>query len=353
MRKLAPVTPTPFTLRRKTGELAEGAARLAQDLKAVPVRKVLADANRTAVRKGATTAFGQMKPRPVDWYTFEDSDDDTRDWYPQGLTCSSDAGSGPDALIASWYWKPEVATEERGIRLTFLDPASGRYRHVLAVTARPDGGYSPVDVHAGGIAWYGDHLYVADTTRGLRVFDLRRILDLRSAQDDTGDRNRLGRKGGKFHAYGYRYVLPQCDAWKLVTLGARFSFAAVDRTADPDLLVCGEYVDTPGEVGRLARWRLASDGTLVHQDGLAVPADAFSAPAGKIQGAVSHGGVWYLSQAGTGAIRGNLLVCASGGIPDARSYPFGPEDLTVWRERGQLWSVTEFPRRRALFAVPL
>ncbi len=353
MLKLAPVSTAPFALRRKTGDLAEGAARLARDLKAASVAEVLADANRKAVRKGATTAFGQMKPRPVDWFTLEDSDDDTRDWYPQGLTSASDAGSGPAAFIASWYWKPEVATEERGIRFTFLNPASGRYRHVLAVTARPDGGYAPVDIHAGGIAWYGHHLYVADTSRGLRVFDLRQILDLRSVQPDVGDRNRIGRKGEEFNAYGYRYILPQCDSWRLVTLGAKFSFAAIDRTADPDLLVCGEYVETPDEPGRLARWRLRPDGTLEDRDGVAAAADAYRAPAGKIQGAVTQDGTWYLSQAGTGAIRGNLLVGGTGETPAVRPYPFGPEDLTVWREKKQLWSVTEFPRRRALFAVPL
>lgn len=353
MLKLAPVDPDPFTLRRRTGDLAEGAARLAQDLEAVPVAKVLADANRTAVRRGATTAFGQMRPSPVDWFTLEDSDDDTRDWYPQGLTCSSDAGSGPGAFIASWYWRPDLATEERGVRLTFLDPESCRYRHVLAVSARPDGGYSPIDIHAGGIAWYGHYLYVADTTRGLRVFDLRRILDLRSVQNDTGDRNRIGRKGGAYHAYGYRYILPQCDAWRPAVLGARFSFASVDRSSDPGLLVGGGYVDRSGETGGLARWRLADDGTLRHRDGVAEAHDAYRAPADRIQGAAVHRGAWYLSRAGTGAIRGDLLVGRVGEEPETRPYPCGPEDLTVWREKGQLWSITEFPRRRALFAVPL
>ncbi|WP_106399245.1 hypothetical protein [Actinocorallia populi] len=353
MLKLAPVASDPFTLRRRTGDLAEGAARLARDIEAAPVARVLADANRTAVRRGPTTAFGQMDPRPVDWFTLEDSDDDTRDWYPQGLTCASDAGHGSGAFIASWYWKPELATEERGIRLTFLDPENGRYRHVLAVTGRPDGGYSPIDIHAGGVAWYRDHLYVADTTRGLRVFDLRQILDLRSVQDGTGDRNRIGRKDGGYHAYGYRYILPQCDAWRPAVLGARFSFASVDRSAEPDLLVGGEYVDRPGETGRLARWRLASDGTLANREGTAEAEDAYRLPAGKIQGAVSHRGTWYLSQAGTGAIRGSLLVGRVGEEPEARAYPFGPEDLTVQRSEGRLWSITEFPRRRALFAVPL
>jgi hypothetical protein len=37
----------------------------------------------------------------------------------------------------------------------------------------------------------------------------------------------------------------------------------------------------------------------------------------------------------------------------ARPYPYGPEDLTVWREKNALWSVTEFPGRRTVFGVDI
>ncbi|GAB2866185.1 hypothetical protein GCM10022221_78270 [Actinocorallia aurea] len=353
MRKLVSVSPEPYTLRRRTGELADGAARLAEDLAAVPVAKVLAGANRSAVRRGATTAFNGMRPGPADWFTFEDRDDDSRDWYPQGLTSASDAGRDEPAFIASWYWKPEVQADERGVRLTFLDPRTAKYRHVLCVIAKTDGSYAPVDIHAGGIAWYGDLLYIADTTRGLRVFDLRGILDIRSAQDDVGDHTEFGRKGGKYHAYGYRYLLPQTDCWKLTATGPRFSFASVDRSAAPDRLISGEYTDIEGSVGRLAAWSLEKDGSLTDDGGLAVPVEAFKAPDFKIQGAVSHEGRWYLSQAGTGAVRGRLIEAEPGDAPEVRDYAFGPEDLTVWRDKRQLWSITEFPRRRALYGVPL
>lgn len=344
----------PYTLRRRTGSLAEGAAVLGKDLDAVPVTAVLADANRTAKRKGATTAFGDMKPRPVDWFTFETGDGKVRDWYPQGLTSASDGGSGRDAFIVSWYWKPkEPKTKRRGVRLSFLDPATARYRHVLLVTATPDGKYTPVNIHAGGIAWYGDLLYVADTTNGFRVFDLGRILDLHSAQKDSGDPERFGREKDRFHAYGYRYLMPQVDSWKLKTPGARFSFASIDRSHSPDLLISGEYIDKPGAVGRAARWALDADGTLRSDDGLATPMDVHRAPAFKIQGGLTFEDRWYLSQAGTGAVRGKLLTGDDGKPMNVRSFPFGPEDLTVWREKKTLWSVTEFPGRRAIYGVPL
>ncbi|MDX6739498.1 hypothetical protein [Actinocorallia sp. A-T 12471] len=353
MRKLVAASPEPYTLRRRTGELAEGAARLAEDLAAVSVAELLSGANRTAVRQGATTAFNGMRPGPVDWFTFEDRDDDTRDWHPQGLTSACDAGRDEPAFIASWYWKPEVDTEERGVRLTFLDPQTAKYRHVLCVVGKTDGSYAPVDIHSGGIAWYGDLLYVADTTRGLRVFDLRRILDLRSVQDDVGDHTRFGRKQGKYHAYGYRFLLPQSDCWKLATTGVRCSFASVDRSTAPARLISGECGDAQGGVGRLACWNLAEDGSLTHDEGVAVPSAAYLAPDCKIQGAVSHKARWYLSQAGTGAVRGRLIEAEPDGDPEVRDYPYGPEDLTVWRAREQLWSLTEFPRRRAIYGVPL
>jgi len=50
---------------------------------------------------------------------------------------------------------------------------------------------------------------------------------------------------------------------------------------------------------------------------------------------------------------GSLLVCAGTKTPVTRPFPYGPEDLTVWRERSALWSVTEFPGRRTVFGVEI
>ncbi|NUR93036.1 MAG: hypothetical protein HOY71_53950, partial [Nonomuraea sp.] len=109
------------------------------------------------------------------------------------------------------------------------------------------------NIHAGGVAWHGDLVYVADTDHGLRVFDTNHLLDLRTAQNDLGDPKLLGRRGGKFHAFGYRYLLPQVDCWQPVTKGARFSFAAIDRSTTPHTLVCGEYQETDPNGKQTAR----------------------------------------------------------------------------------------------------
>ncbi|MEV4373493.1 hypothetical protein AB0J71_40985 [Nonomuraea sp. NPDC049637] len=337
---MAPADKAPYALTRATGTLATGAAKLAGEIGATGVEALLAHANRTAVHKGATAALGSMRPRPADWYAFDAKDQDTVDWYPQGVTCGEESGAiGVPVLLVSWYFKP--AAGERGIRVSFLSPRTLKYQHALLVEARPDGSYGPIDVHAGGLACHGDLLYVADTFNGLRVFDLGNLLDLRTAQPDLGDSARIGRSGGRFHAFGYRYLLPQTDCWKLVRGGPHFSFLSVDRSGGTPALVAGEYRENdPG--GWVARWNLPlTDGT---------PKDAFVMGHPKIQGAVSWGGKWYLSQAADAATNGKLLV-HSGDTLLTRPYPIGPEDLTV--RGGKVWSVTEFRNKRIVFGVEL
>ncbi|MFI7131763.1 hypothetical protein ACIBQ1_39230 [Nonomuraea sp. NPDC050153] len=337
---MAPTDKAPFALRRETGDLAEGAAKLAGEIDSVGVEAVLAQANRLAVRKGASSALGAMSPRPPEWYAFDDKDQDTVDWYPQGLTCSDESGSiGVPAFLATWYFKPEAG--ERGIRLSFLSPKTLKYQHALLVEAKPDGSYGPINIHAGGVACDGDLVYVADTKRGLRVFDLTRVLDLRTAQNDLGDPKQVGRHGGKFHAFGYRYVMPQTDFWKIAKPGPLFSFVSIDRSGGTPRLVTGEYRENdPG--GWVGRWSLGLSG--------GEPEDAFVMGQPRIQGAISWGGKWYLSQAAGANANGKLLVHADGKL-QTRQLPVGPEDLTV--QGGKLWSVTEFRNRRIIFGVPL
>ncbi|MFC4113921.1 hypothetical protein [Nonomuraea zeae] len=337
---MVPTDKAPYALRRETGDLAKGAAKLAGEIGSTGVEALLAGANRNMTGKGAPGALGSMKPKPSQWYAFDDKDQVTVDWYPQGLTCGEDSGSiGVPVFMASWYFKPEAG--ERGIRVSFASPKTLKYQHALLVQARPDGSYGPIDIHAGGIAVHGDLLYVADTLRGLRVFDLNNLLDLRTAQSDLGDPNRIGRHGRKFHAFGYRYVIPQTDFWQVAQAGPRFSFVSIDRSGATPQLITGEYREgDPG--GWVARWDLAFAG--------GEPNDAFVMGHPKIQGAISWGGKWYLSQAASSTTNGKLLVHA-GETLQTRPFPIGPEDLTV--QDGKLWSVTEFKGKRVIFGVAL
>ncbi|MDP9841649.1 hypothetical protein [Streptosporangium lutulentum] len=349
MSAMTAVAVEPFGLRWDGDSFEAGVLALGKELQRVPVDEVLAKANRVSKRKGAagTGAFGPMSPKPVDWYCFDAGDNATREWYPQGLTCASDAGTGTggSVFVVSWYHTPSSGAE-RGIRLSFLDTGSLRYRHVLLVTARADGNIVPINIHAGGVAWYEGLLYVADTTRGLRVFDLEHIYEI-----DGDDENTIGKKGGVHNAFGYRYVMPQTGAW-ISTGTARFSFAAIDRSTSPDTLISGEYVDTPGEFGRVARWPLTSAGSLRKgADGTAAALDAYRLPAARIQGALSYNGTWYLSQ-GAGSTKNGTLVVV-GDTVKKRPYPVGPEDLTCVRDKKTVWSVSEFAGRRVVYGVPL
>lgn len=337
---MVPTDKSAFLLNRATGDLADGAAKLASDIGSTSVEAVLAAANRAMRRKGASATMGSMNPRPAEWYSFDDGDQQTTDWYPQGLSGSDDSGGiGVPSFLVSWYFKPEAG--ERGIRLSFVSPRTLKYRHALLVQAKPDGAYGPIDIHAGGIACHGDLLYVADTVRGLRVFDLNNVLDLRTVQNDLGDPQRVGRHAGKLHAFGYRYVIPQTDFWKVAQAGPRFSFVSIDRSGATPRLITGEYRENdPG--GWVGRWDLDLAG--------GQPVDAFVMGHPKIQGATSRGGKWYLSQAANATTNGKLLVY-EGQTLRTRPFPIGPEDLAV--QDGKLWSVTEFKNKRTIFGVGL
>jgi hypothetical protein len=325
----------PYIVRQDAEKQAERAAalgRFEQANEKTTLQGLLAKASRVATRRRRVSELKGVAA--TDWFCFDEKDDATQSWYPQGVTSHSDAGRKTETFAVSWYWKPEPeAAPERGIRVSFLNVARLRYEHVLLVEVDAEGNPAPINIHAGGLAWYGDLLYVPDTDSGLRVFDLGHLY-----------------KGGLF---GYKYTLPQVGMWNCdPALGARFSFAAVDRGADPHLLVSGEYL-TSG-AGRVVRWALAADGSLAaDEQGAAVPVDAYNSPDKKIQGAVSYKGHWYFSQSGTDLGNDNLLDALPGEQVRRRSYPKGPEDLSVWRETKTIWTVAEKPGNRVLFGVAL
>ena len=63
--------------------------------------------------------------------------------------------------------------------------------------------FKDVPVHAGGVMWYGNTLWVVDTRNGIRVFDMDNIWQVESG-DGTGKNS-----DGTYSAAGYKYVLPQ------------------------------------------------------------------------------------------------------------------------------------------------
>jgi hypothetical protein len=241
------------------------------------------------------------------------------DWYPQGISAACDLeGVDPGLVITSW-----ARDGHRASRLTFADPAAGRYRHVELVEGQD---LRPVAVHAGGIACHRRRVYVADTFRGLRVFSLDRL-----------------------HADGDRFVLVQAGAYRLplwrtlLGRGVRFSFVSRSAGGAPPVLVSGEYFrERPS---RLVEWRLPA------AEGEALEATARHTTARThLQGVLRIGERLLLaSSAGTGR-PGKLAVCERAGSAEpvaVHPWAVGCEDLAYDSARGLVLSLTEHPHHPA------
>jgi hypothetical protein len=378
-----------FRLRQTTVDLESRVNALQGQLIKRDVGGVLGEANRPAAKNGPCKqdAFPGIPARSA-WFCFDRSDSGVGEgqveWIPQGVTTAADAEDAParDALLVSWY--DSAVAPEKGVRISFLDPSTSRYRHVLLaypyiaasgrptyeIVGRPQGG-----IHAGGIAWYGNYVYVADTSHGIRVFDMRYIFDLQeSPNGDTSDKSGIGWGGkGAYRGFGYRYVMPQVDAWVNAAgpdadprehcSGAgspKFSYVSVDRSEQPDRLITGEFCDDTGDVGRVISWPLdAETGRPVAAgDGLVRASEAYRLARDQIQGAVSAGGTWYLSRTNRRDRAGELVVARPDASPagslratETRPAGIGPEDLSYWPAQDRLWTVTEFAGRRMLYGV--
>jgi hypothetical protein len=207
-----------------------------------------------------------------------------------------------------------------------------KYWHVLLVEPRatPAGAiFDPVVIHAGGIALTGDRLLVAATFGGIREFRLANILRLPA-------RSRL---------LGHSHVLPQTAAYSPADGDdhrLRYSFLSLEtgerEPSDVVRLVAGEY-DTAQD-GRLARVELTESGAVSRQE--IVPGIS------GMQGAALHRGTWFVSSS-RGTEPGELWVGTPAGFRREGPLPPGPEDLAVWPERNQVWSVTEWPGKRWVF----
>jgi len=371
-----------FQLKRAhAGYSAKAEALGAAGLHKETVDGVLGAANRDATYgSGCTSAFaGAALP---DRWCWQSDDANTTQWIPQGITTSDDAGIGgypngqPHALAVSWYDNEGA----KGVRVTFINPATGKYRHVLLVepftNSKKHASYRPVRVHAGGIAWSGEYLYVADTTNGLRVFDLTKIYDLTASPNgNVDDESKVGRQNNVYFAYKYRYVLPQVYSWQISTgapkndgnfkctasPSAKFSSIAIDHTSATTYLDSSEYCSS-GALGRVAAWTLNADGSLkTGAGGKARAAHAYRLPVQRVQGAVAIHATWYLSQSNGETSAGRLIPSThpkgAVGILKAkgagRAVGIGPEDLSYQNGQNKIWTVTEHNGKRAVYAVPL
>ncbi|KAL1956382.1 hypothetical protein VTO42DRAFT_7365 [Malbranchea cinnamomea] len=335
-----------------------GASDIIADLDGVlPVKKVkdvIADTNHK------NPASSPKVTNLIKAFTWEDVDgyDDahTQKWYPQGITTSADAyGSGEydgDVVtLVSWH-SDKYDGGKRGARISFVNrnnAASLAYRNALLIELTRDSNGTPnfkaiPKLHAGGIFWYGNLLYVVETRKGIRVFDLEHIY-----QVNTGDG--IGKVGNTYQAFGYKYVIPQVRSYSWVSKDGikdfRFSFVALDRTSTPDSIIVGEYnTDAPN---RLVHFDIDYTNRLLktNANGIATATRAVSHTHTKIQGAVTINDKYFLTQSG-----GSLITFSwsNGEKVNSGVFPSVPEDLSYQAGYG-LWSLMEMPGYRHVVAI--
>lgn len=321
----------------------------------VTVADVLADANRIATR---TTSVPGSPPGVAYALRWNAEDVASTDWIPQGLTGTPDADAsglvaGKRAILVSFY---EDAGLQKGVRVAFVDvtdPDAPRYRFALLVeptgtAAAPS--FKQVDIHAGGIVWYGDKLYVAHTGTGFRVFDLARILQVAVDQDTVGC------AAGTCRAGLYKYVVPQIGVYEdRSTCAPIFSWVSLDRTSSPPSLVSGEYCSgsacASALSGRVFRWPL-DPATGLLRGATTWPTEAAWMSHKQVQGGAARSGLFYLSSSAPAAGAGELYRAASGKSATSR-WVSSPEDLMVDGPRGWLWGLSEAPGARVVFAATL
>ena len=188
--------------------------------------------------------------------------------------------------------------------------------------------FKPISTHAGGLAWYGDKLYVADT-KGLLVFDTRYFLDATKSPEAIDQ--------------GYRWVLPQVGEYaqngarkvrissvRPTAAGRRSSPAPTARRSRPARRALGPARRRPDRRQRLE--------------------DATS----NVQGVLQHNNVLVASSsydldAGTGI--GELLTGAPKALAGRINWPDGAEDVHYAGTSGRIYSLTEKDNDRIVFAI--
>lgn len=355
---MAPRTSWGVRLRR-TDERVDEVAALARLLGGpAGIDAVLGDLDRQARR-------ARVLARAATWAAaWDEADQRTPHWWPQGVTTSADATDTEDVagrrvVAVSWYAKRRGDLQE-GCRISFLDLDAMRYRHVLVVVPglAADGTPTlrPLRVHAGGIVWHGAHLHVAATAKGFhtcRVDDLMRVPDHLFREDPHG----FGIGDDTVATHGYRYVLPVRFTHQGVADEGhepmRYSFFSLDRSANPPELVAGEY-GRGSQTTRLLRFSLDPGSRLIATDAEGVAHPLLLDPAGVpgMQGAAVVRGRWYVTTSHGPRQPGSVYVGTPGSFRRHRlATPVGPEDVSYWPSTDTLWSATEHPGRRWVYAM--
>ncbi|MFF0293017.1 hypothetical protein ACFYST_07470 [Kitasatospora sp. NPDC004614] len=330
-----------------------------------PVHTVMENANHT--RQALPSSFSVAGLSTG--FRFDDGDNTDCKSVPQGITTSRDAVGtansgnydGHQLVLVSWYTADACGGNHQRSRITLADwdaTYPNTYRKILLVeptgtAAAPD--FKDIPIHAGGVSWYGDYLYVADTGRGMRVFDMRKILNT----DTGGTADQIGRQAnGAYYAHNYAYVLPQVGTVTSQTAtgvtGLAWSSISLDRVSQS--IVMTEYTcpasstctDYPKRAPRAVRFPFAPGATTFATTTTA--SQALMLPWYHLNGVASHNGRWWFNSSG----EKQLYYWTPTAGPSTFAWVGGGESLSYWEDATNpdlLWSLQETTGGRNVFAV--
>lgn len=354
---------------------AAALANLDAALPNVGVTQVLESSNHTMGSCDSNeTASLPINPTATRSMCWDTGDDTTTAWNPQGITSSGDADDdgkwGVNSVLLTG-WNFTDGDRRNDARISFIDyndPANPKYRWVYLVDPNDTGSnFTAAKAHVGGMIWYGDKLFVSavgNTGTAIRVFSMSHILQM------TDGSASIGKNANGWSAYGYQYAMPEIGRYVYNAgtctmdnnIGTPcFSSISLDRSTSPDSLVAAEYFDD-GTGSRLFRYSFGTDYLLKEATSdHVVPADvAYRSGVANAQGVLSYNGRWYVAHSSatnhgqlwrlTDNAVGASKTCSGG---SAMCWALHPEALTHWYSQGLVWSVTEAPGQREIFAVPL
>ena len=299
-------------------------------------------------------------------FRFDSADNSDCKSYPQGITTSRDAVGtansgnydGHQLVLVSWYTRDACGGSQERSRITLVDwdaTYPNKYRKILLV--EPTGtattpNFKDIPIHAGGVSWYGDYLYVADTGRGMRVFDLRKILKTNTG----GTADQIGRQpSGVYYAHNYAYVLPQVGTINAsTTSGTALSWSTISLDRVSKSMVMTEYTcqsgctSYPNRAPRAIRFPFASGATTFAASTTATQALQLSWY--NLNGVASHNGRWWFCSSG----QKQLYYWTPTAGATTYSWVSGCESISYWEDTTNadlLWSLQEGVGNRNVFAV--
>lgn len=350
-----------YTLSANYNQFDTINSALVSTLGTAAVHTVMENANHDRKALPSSFSIGGL----VGGFRFDDADNSDCKSYPQGITTSRDAVGtansgnydGHQLVLVSWYTRDACGGSQERSRITLVDwdaTHPNEYRKILLV--EPTGtatspNFKDIPIHAGGVSWYGHYLYVADTGRGMRVFDMRKILKTNTG----GTADQIGRQpSGAYYAHNYAYVLPQIGTITSSTTSGtnlRWSTISLDRVSGSMVMTeytCQSCDDYPSRAPRAIRFPFASGATTFAASTIA--SQALQLPWYNLNGVASHNGRWWFASSG----QKQLYYWTPAAGSTTYSWVSGAESISYWEDATNpdlLWTLQEGVGNRNVFAV--